>query len=299
MILLLVVAQHSSDTVRTDSKERMRYSPFSKEKRPRRGKKGFLLVEVILSSALFVLLVTTLVVAYLYGQESTVLAGNRGQAATLAEEGLEAVRNIRDHDFADLINGTYGLVISGDTWALSGSSDTVGIFTREIEISSIDEDRKEIQSTVTWEQNPQREGSVSLASYLTNWSGPQCPSQADLLDVNTASADLVGGNRNIVGITVENTGAGCGDIVIDIVTTSWAPTNGNPRMVSVLIDGVSVWSGNVTTGTAVNINDTSLPEGGTVQTTEYRFNRPMQNRTFTITFSMGDGSIKTISGINP
>lgn len=130
---------------------------------------GFSLVEVMLASSLFVLLVTALVGAWLYGQESTMLAGNRARAVMLAEEGLEAARNIRDADFANLTNGTHGLAISGNQWILSGSSDTNGIFTRQIEISPIDADRKEITGTVTWQQNPQRDGSVSATTYLTNW----------------------------------------------------------------------------------------------------------------------------------
>ena len=71
--------------------------------------KGFSLVEVILSSAVFALLVTALVGAYLYGQESTALAGNRARAVMLAEEGLEATRNIRDGGFNDLGVGIHGL----------------------------------------------------------------------------------------------------------------------------------------------------------------------------------------------
>ena len=116
---------------------------------------GFSLVEVILASSVFGLLITALVGAWLYGQEATVLSGNRVRATMFAEEGLEAVRNIRDDAFSNLINGTHGLAVSGNVWMLSGSSDTAGIFTRQIQISSIDATRKEIISTVTWQQNPQ------------------------------------------------------------------------------------------------------------------------------------------------
>src|SRR3989338_8542549 len=130
---------------------------------------GFSLVEVILSTAVFVLLVTALVGAYLYGQESTALAGNRARAAMLAEEGLEAARNIRDANFSNLSDGTHGLVISGNQWTLSGSSDVTDIFTRSISISSIDMDRKSVVSNISWQQNPQRTGSLSLATRFTNW----------------------------------------------------------------------------------------------------------------------------------
>lgn len=136
---------------------------------------GFSLVEVILASAVFVLLVSALVGAYLYGQESTVLAGNRARAVMLAEEGLEAVRNIRDAGFSNLTDGTYGLTTTGNQWSLSGSSDTSDIFNRQVVISSIDAMRKSVIASVTWQQNPQRAGLVSATTYLTNWIGGGAP----------------------------------------------------------------------------------------------------------------------------
>lgn len=130
---------------------------------------GFLLVEVILASAVFALLITGLVGAYLYGQESTALAGNRARAVMLAEEGLEAVRNIRDASFGNLTDGTYGLTTTGNQWNLSGFSDISDIFTRQIVISAVDPKRKSVTANVTWQQNPQRSGSVVLSSRLTYW----------------------------------------------------------------------------------------------------------------------------------
>lgn len=130
---------------------------------------GFSLVEVILASSVFVLLVTALVGAYLYGQESTALAGNRARAVMLAEEGLEATRNIRDATFVNLTGGNHGLATVGNQWAFSGTSDTVDIFTRHIVISPVDTKRKSVTSTVTWQQDEQRSGTISLASRFTDW----------------------------------------------------------------------------------------------------------------------------------
>ena len=132
-------------------------------------KSGFSLVEVILASSIFILLVTALVGAYLYGEESTMRAGNRARAVLLAEEGLEAARNLRDADFTNLSDGVHGLATLSNEWIFSGSSDVTGIFTRQITISTVDADRKEVISAVTWQQNPQRSGSVSSVTYLSNW----------------------------------------------------------------------------------------------------------------------------------
>ena len=86
----------------------------------------------------------------------------------LAEEGLEAVRNIRDYDFSLLASGIYGLNITDNKWRLTSSADVTDGFTREIEISSDGDNRRTVTSTVTWQQNEQRVGSVSTLTYLHN-----------------------------------------------------------------------------------------------------------------------------------
>lgn len=131
--------------------------------------RGFSLVEVLLAVSVFGLIVTALFGGLIYGTQSTALAGQRARATMLADEGLEAVRNIRDENFSNLTDGTYGLTISGNQWTLSGAQDTTDIFTRSLAISSIDSNRKQITATVSWQQTPQRTGSVALTTYLTNW----------------------------------------------------------------------------------------------------------------------------------
>ena len=132
-------------------------------------RRGFSLVEVILSTSLFVLIVTALLGAYAYSAESGVVSGDRARATYLAEEGLEAVRNIRDTGFSSITNGTYGLDSSSGVWNFNGSSDVTSIFTRELVISTVRADRKKIEANITWPQTTQRPGSVSLVTYLTNW----------------------------------------------------------------------------------------------------------------------------------
>ena len=131
--------------------------------------KGFSLVEALLAGAIFSLITTALVGSFLYGQEATVLAGKRARASFLAKEGLEAVRNIRDENFSNLVDGTHGLAVTSNQWNFSGSSDITDIFTRELQIFTINADTKQVVANVTWQQNLQRSGLVALTSYLTNW----------------------------------------------------------------------------------------------------------------------------------
>lgn len=136
---------------------------------------GFVLIEVILASALFALLILACSVAILSGQEASVLGGNRTRAVFLAEEGLEAVRNIRDEDSAALTNGPHGLMVAGGVWTFSGAEDVTGIYTRVMTISDADTGSKEVTSRVTWQQNAQRAGEVTIVSRLSEWMIPLPP----------------------------------------------------------------------------------------------------------------------------
>ncbi len=141
--------------------------------------KGFSIVEVILATSLFGILVTALLGAYLYGEESIMQGGAHDRALLLAQEGLEASRILRDADFANLVDGSHGLGVSAGQYILSGTTDTTDIYTRSINIKSIDADRKEIKSEVTWQKNPVQSGKITLLTQLTNfravladWSNP-------------------------------------------------------------------------------------------------------------------------------
>lgn len=197
---------------------------------------GFSLVEVVLASAVFVLLVTAFIGAYLYGQEAAVLAGNRAQAVMLAQEGLEAVRNMRDFTFTTLTDGTYGLSTAGNQWSLSGSEDIFGIFTRQIIISSVDVARRSITANVSWQQNPQRNGLVSLTTRLTHWTVNWASAlQAASIDIsgvangrkiqvqgNYAYMIRLDGSPNFSVIDVTNPAS---PISIGSLTLSGTPTN--------------------------------------------------------------------------
>lgn len=150
---------------------------------------GFSLVEIILATTLFAMILVGLGGVLLYGIDGTATAGKRSRAVLLAEEGLEGVRNIRDDDFANLSNGASGLKIVSNNWALQDVSDTNDIFTRQIQVSEIDPNRKLLTSTVNWDQNLQRTGSVSLFTYFTNWSAfmPDIYPPSAILNLSSAN----------------------------------------------------------------------------------------------------------------
>ena len=126
-------------------------------------------MEIILSGSLFVLFLTAFAGALYYGLQSSYLAGDRGRAIVYAEEGQEAVRSIRNANFANLVDGTYGLTYSNNAWSFASSSDVSGIFTRQVVISSAGTNRKMATVNISWQQTGARTGSVSTTARFTNW----------------------------------------------------------------------------------------------------------------------------------
>jgi Tfp pilus assembly protein PilV len=132
------------------------------------GQTGFSIVEILLATAIFSILVGALAGIVIYGQASAAISGDRIRADQLAEEGVEAVRNIRNAGYSNLTDGAYGLVQSGNVWTLSGTSDTNGIYSRQTTIASGGSNRKDVTSTVSWLANGQTR-TASVTTRLTNW----------------------------------------------------------------------------------------------------------------------------------
>ncbi|MEK7184150.1 MAG: prepilin-type N-terminal cleavage/methylation domain-containing protein, partial [Patescibacteria group bacterium] len=101
--------------------------------------KGFSLVEAMLAAGVLSLIVTTLAGALVFGEQSSVGAGKRSRATELAEEGIEAVRSIRDQAFNELQYAQSGVTISSNTWAFLGeaTSETIDEFTRTTNFADV------------------------------------------------------------------------------------------------------------------------------------------------------------------
>ncbi|MDQ5952624.1 MAG: hypothetical protein QG626_753 [Patescibacteria group bacterium] len=133
---------------------------------------GFMLLEAMLATITFAIIGMALLGALVYAQQSFVRSGERVRAAFLAQEGLEAVRILRNADADALTDGVYGLALSGNVWTLTGAPDTQGIFTRTVTITTTGSDRKSVTTSITWSQNGRSEQSYALTSLLTRWNVP-------------------------------------------------------------------------------------------------------------------------------
>ncbi|MDO8517733.1 MAG: hypothetical protein Q7S26_00360 [bacterium] len=263
------------------------------------GRQGFSLIEIIISSALVFVLATLFIKAVLAGEDGTVTAGSRVRAQLVAEEGLEATRNIRDANFANLVNGTWGISYGGSAWAFLGNSDTEGIFTRTVQIGTVDAVTKAATSTATWQESGGRIGVVVLATNLTNTTVLPAGNQAGVL-LPVYSQAVIGGatSKELQYITLQNTGSSA--ITLTKLKTSW--TTGSSKMTQLYAGSTLVWStagpgsplSQQSSGATTTIQSTTINPGDIIPLSRFVFTQNMHNNAFTIVFTMSDNSQKTI-----
>ncbi len=140
-------------------------------------KKGVSLVEVIVGSAIIVSLVTVVSV-YAYFVRTAVANTAKIQATFLVEEGLEAVRCIRDTSWttniASLTMGTtYYLSFNTSTnkWSLSTTASSIdSTFTRKVVFSTVDANTKKVVVSVSWSDHGVT-NTNSASTYFTSVFG--------------------------------------------------------------------------------------------------------------------------------
>jgi len=155
-------------------------------------KKGFSVVEVVLAAGIFAVFISGAVVALISGWYGNRQGADTAMAVEYASEGLEAVRSIKNRDYA-LVGNTAGSGIGRDgngVWSFSGINNTTdsGRITRVIKVESVNRDgsgnivpvptgtvdtnTKRVISKVNWNLTAARPQEVSFSSYLTNWKAP-------------------------------------------------------------------------------------------------------------------------------
>lgn len=107
----------------------------------------------------------------LYGQESTLIAGDRIRATSITMRAIEAVRSVRDGSFAALTAGTGGVTIGPDgKWALAGTPQTVtGGYATTVVLTASGSDWMRVSARTVWKHGVARSGAVLIAADLTNW----------------------------------------------------------------------------------------------------------------------------------
>lgn len=116
-------------------------------------KKGFSTVEIILSLALFMVLVLGLSSGMFYGLDSRKTVTEESKAALILDESAEILFNIKDASYTNLVDGTWGLVQNTGVWGLGPAPDIVDGYSRRITIAQIDATNKSAEIKISWVTN--------------------------------------------------------------------------------------------------------------------------------------------------
>lgn len=150
-------------------------------------RQGFSLLEIILAVAMFTIFATGISMVILGGYKTNRLGNELSIASLYASEGLEAARSIKNTGYANLSQTAGTGIIPGasGSWQYSGTNNVLGKFTRVIAVEqvqrdgsgnivqsggTIDADTRRVVSTVNWNYDSTSPQSVSLQTYVTNWS---------------------------------------------------------------------------------------------------------------------------------
>ncbi|MEI7452454.1 MAG: LamG-like jellyroll fold domain-containing protein [Candidatus Falkowbacteria bacterium] len=104
-----------------------------------KNKPAMSLVELIIAMAIFALIVMGLTGMAVGGYTALDRSGEQTEAASLAQEGIEAVRAIKSQAWNNLSYSTSGVQIVGGQWAFTGegTTDTIGRYTRTISFANV------------------------------------------------------------------------------------------------------------------------------------------------------------------
>ena len=131
---------------------------------------GFSLLELILAVAIFSLGSVALATLIIDANLSTKVSTERTEALFYAKEGIEAVRSIRDDDWANLEGNSYGLDSSSGHWELTNSPDLIDDkYTRSITIEADNALERIVTVDIDWELSSSRSVKVRLVTWLTHW----------------------------------------------------------------------------------------------------------------------------------
>lgn len=269
------------------------------------------MIEIIVATAVFMVMITGIAPLYLGVFDSNLRDADKLAAEMLLQQGLEAVRSIRDYSFSNLTTGTHGLSRGSGYWTFSGSSDVSGKFTRTVLVENItrdsacnvtsgagttDNNAKRVTVTINWDYKQGAAGSLSTVEYMTNWSYQAGCEQSSNFVINLSGIALSSDDERVIGVTLENIGNA--PISIAKIKISW--TN-SALLEEVKIGSDIVWKYNNTgsprgkqpSGTELNIQDFTLPaHSGVIQLDHFLYNSDMSNVTFTIYFIMADDSVR-------
>lgn len=213
---------------------------------------GQSVIEIILAVAIFVIIVSGVVVSTLGVINLNQTSSEEVVALEFAKEGIEAVRSIKNQNYSSLVDSAAtGISNASGVWSFSGVENVFDKYTRSIKIESVqrdasgnivatggtlDSNTKKVTATVSWNVSGSRNSSTSIGEYLTNWKQP-IGSWTNLAQVGSYDASGNGQGNRVTGqgnyVYLTRSAGTPNFLVIDITNPS------SPSMVgSLTLNGV-------------------------------------------------------------
>lgn len=130
------------------------------------------MLEMVFALAIVSVLLTALSTEMYMGYRNSTIAGNLSRATFLAQEGMAAIKNIRDNRFFDLNAGIYDVITVNGAWALQTYADNPieGLQQRRLTITDISATTKEVAVAVIEWHSSQAQILVTLTTHFANWT---------------------------------------------------------------------------------------------------------------------------------
>ncbi len=139
---------------------------------------GVLILDVLIGTAVFSIIVSGVIYALLFAQQSSLKSGDQIRAVYLNQQNLIGIKSIRDNDFASITAGTHGVRLGEDgLWELSGTG-TVSTdgFHSHIDVAAVDDNTFRVTTTTTWSVEGLSSGTSTLVTSITDWHREQAAS---------------------------------------------------------------------------------------------------------------------------
>ena len=238
-----------------------------------KNRRGVLFLDALIGVAVFSIVVSGVIYAMLFSQQGMLKSGDRIRAVFLNQKAVAAVRAVRDDDFENITEGTFGAVLNtSGVWELSGTGVTTsdGYITSVI-ITEITSDSYNVAATTSWNFGVSSSGSSVLMTEITDWHRVQnignwsvASLDGAYIDDDTPLFNSAVALASYAFVTSETSDGGNGLYVFDITDTSTpvhvatALTLGFPGY-DILVSGTNLFVVTGDSGSEVRIYDVTTP----------------------------------------
>ncbi|MDP3725039.1 MAG: hypothetical protein Q8R20_01050 [Nanoarchaeota archaeon] len=131
--------------------------------------KGQILIEALIGMALLALGMGVGALLIFGGSRTLSDRAHASRARLFAEEGVSATRSVIERDWESVSPGEHGLALIAGEWQFAGTSDTNGMFTRVVVVSSSGLYEKEARIRVSWSVAADRKLFVEMPTLFSRW----------------------------------------------------------------------------------------------------------------------------------